>query len=98
MTQPIPTYLTSEEVAVLLHCNCRSIEDLLRSGDLPGFKIGHHWLLPADTLHQCLNQMALDGAEERRKAREVAMRPRATLLAASERKKGRVRPDLTGLL
>lgn len=81
-------FLTAVEVAELLHCDCGTVEDLLRRGELPGLKLGRSWIIPMDALHQCLNQMALDESEKRRKDR-APMRPLAVFVKPSERKQGR---------
>lgn len=91
-------FLTAEVVAELLHCECRTVEDLLRRGDLPGFKFGNGWIIPFEALHQRVNQMALEGAEKRRQDRDSA-RPLAVLVNPSEGNSGRrrVRPVLPSL-
>lgn len=60
----------SEECAALLCCTKEQIEELARSGDLPGTKIGRAWrFLRADVL-TWLSERAHAEAQERRAKRQ----------------------------
>lgn len=50
---------TTIEVSVLLKCEEKTVEDLLRRGALPGVKIGRSWIIPEEALSLRLNEMAL---------------------------------------
>jgi len=98
VTQTTQTFLTAEEVAELLHCESRTVEDYLRRGDLPGLKFGAGWIIPSEALYQRVNQMALEEAEKRRNDRN-SVRPLAVLVNPSGRSSGRrrERPKLPSL-
>lgn len=59
--------LTSQQVADQLGCSVLTIEEMARSGELPGFKFGRSWSHPIDALEAALNSMAIDQAAGRRK-------------------------------
>lgn len=42
--------LTTEEVAVILHCSRRYVYQLIGTGDFPKMKVGKKYLIPADEL------------------------------------------------
>ncbi len=58
--------LAPDDAAELLGCTAESVEDLLRSGVLPGVKFGRSWRIPAAALDARLNELALQEAEKRR--------------------------------
>lgn len=76
----IPPIITPEQAAQLLHCSPRTIEDRLRSGDLPGEKFGDGWILPAEALIARVNEISVKKMLERREpatptAIQYAQRP-----------------------
>ena len=50
--------LTTDEVADLLECEPKTIEEKLRRGELPGVKFGRSWMLPRQALMETLNDLA----------------------------------------
>ena len=57
---------TAEQIASLLKCDKETAEARIRSGDLPGVKYGKSWVIPRQALRQCLNEMALSEAAQRK--------------------------------
>jgi len=76
-----PQIMTSEQVAELIGCTDKTVDDMARGGKLPAAKIGNRWLFTADRLHDYINRQ-ID-------AREV--RP----VASAIKHPGRKLPDLT---
>lgn len=64
----LPQILTPEAVAKLLHCSPKTVEDRLRSGDLPGHKFGEGWVLPTRALIERVNEIAVEQMLARRQA------------------------------
>lgn len=62
--QPI---LTTEEVAALLKCSTRTVEDHARSGRIPGAKFGEGWVFAADLVVEAVKRISLEAAESRSK-------------------------------
>ena len=50
--------MTSEQVANLLQCSPRTVEDKARSGELPAVKFGEGWVFPAVALLEAVNNAA----------------------------------------
>lgn len=68
MTQPtLAPVLTVDDVAELLHCAPRTVQERARRGDLPGLRWGDDWVFPAGALLKRLDEVALADASERRK-------------------------------
>jgi excisionase family DNA binding protein len=63
--------MTAPEVAALLHCSERTVEDHARAGVLPGYKFGDGWVFPADALLEAVNTLAK--AEAARRAQPVKL-------------------------
>lgn len=63
--QPI---LTTEEVAALLKCSTRTVEDHARAGRIPGAKFGEGWVFAADLVVAAVKEMSLEQAKRRRPA------------------------------
>lgn len=57
--------MTAPQVADLLRCSVRTVEDHARSGTLPGVKFGEGWVFPFDALMRAVNRLAEDGAAKR---------------------------------
>jgi len=66
MSTPVQVY-TAAQAAELLACAVTTVEELARSGELPGIQPGRAWVFPAGALAQRLDQMALEQAAQRRK-------------------------------
>jgi excisionase family DNA binding protein len=62
---------TTEGAAKLLQCSVKTIEERLRTGDLPGEKFGDSWVLPGQALIERVNEMAKAKAAERRLVRNT---------------------------
>lgn len=68
----------SEDCAQMLGCTALQVEDLARSGDIPGLKIGRSWRFVRADLLAYLAEKARAEAEERRSRRHTqptAVRP-----------------------
>jgi len=88
-----PTALYSEvldaaEVAALLRCSVKTVEEHARRGTLPGDKFGDAWVFPRAALIACLNERAVEAAAKRRREAE---RP-APLARAHPPAPGHTRP------
>lgn len=51
------------QVAELLKCSRRTVEERTRNGDLPGIKYGESWVYPTQALLAVVNQQALQNVE-----------------------------------
>ena len=58
--------LNSTQVAELLHCSVRSVEDHARTGLLPGYKVGDGWIFLPDMVIDAIRVLALEEAEKRK--------------------------------
>lgn len=50
--------LSVEEVAGLLCCETKTVEERLRRGELPGVKLGRSWICPKSALLEAVNDLA----------------------------------------
>lgn len=64
---------TIEQVAEILGCESEKAVEKITIGDLPGLKWGRGWIVPREAFNQRLNELALQEAQERRKAREATV-------------------------
>lgn len=67
-TEPI---IGSEECAQMLGCTPEQVEELARTGEIPGFKIGRPWRFVRADLLAYLAEKARAEAEERRSKRQA---------------------------
>lgn len=70
--------INAEQCAELLHCTEQRIEELTRSGELPGMKFGRGWIYVKADLLAYIAERARKEAEERRQdlnARKSVPRP-----------------------
>jgi len=63
----LPQIYTAAQAAELLECSTKTVEDRLRSGDLPGLKFGDGWVIPAGAFWLRLDELAIEQAASRRK-------------------------------
>lgn len=82
--------MDSTEVATLLKCSERTVEDHARAGRLPAVKFGDGWMFPTDALLRAVNSMA--EAEAAKRAAPVAHQATHVTLARKP-----VRPNLADL-
>lgn len=75
------TVYTADQVAQLLGCSIKTVEQMARDGDLTGIKPGGGWVFPAGALAQRLDELALEQAAGRRKP--VPTMPEPTLPAVA---------------
>ena len=85
----LPPILNSKDVAELLQCSVRTVEDYARAGRLPSLKFGDGWVFPSDVLIQAVNRMA---------EVEAAKRAEPQKPIAVGKKVQKDRPDLSRLL
>lgn len=62
----MPAILTTTQVAELLGCSTRTVEDHARSGRIPGAKFGDGWVFAADLVVEAVKDISLEGAKRRR--------------------------------
>lgn len=58
--------LTPQEIARILQCDEKTVEEAARKGNLPGVKFGRGWVFPKAALLEALNSQAKEGAEVRK--------------------------------
>ncbi len=93
--QPI---LTTEEVAALLKCSTRTVEDHARSGRIPGAKFGEGWVFAADLVVEAVKRISLEEAKRRKPEPEPDKTPTSAGVVGIIKqapKKGRTLPGLT---
>lgn len=59
--------MDSTQVAGLLKCSERTVEDHARAGRLPAVKFGDGWMFPVEALLRAINRLAEDEAAKRLK-------------------------------
>lgn len=89
---PVQIY-TADQVAQLLGCSVKTVEEMARHGELAGIKPGGGWVFPAGALAQRLDQLAIDEAAKRRKPPPAS----ATTSQGRESKQKRALPKLVDL-
>jgi hypothetical protein len=90
---PVQIY-TAEQLAPMLGCSVKTVEQKAREGSLPGLLLGDGgWIFPAGALALRLDQMAIEEAEGRRKP---ALATATTSLAQASQSK-RPLPKLVDL-
>lgn len=75
--------IDAEECAELLRCTPTQVEELARSGEIPGLKLGRSWLFVKGDLLAYLAEKARKEAETRRARRQ----PGVTQLVTKQRRK-----------
>lgn len=65
--------IDSSECSELLHCTPEQVEELARSGEIPGLKLGRGWLFVRSDLLSYLAEKARAEAQERRAKRQPVM-------------------------
>lgn len=54
-----PVVLDVAEVATLMRCSPKTVQERARTGDLPGLKWGDDWVFPAGALARRLDELAM---------------------------------------
>jgi excisionase family DNA binding protein len=67
--------IDSDECAEMLRCHVSQVEEMARSGDIPGLKIGRSWLFVRHDLLSYLAERARFEAQERRAKRQPNITP-----------------------
>lgn len=62
--------INSTQCAELLHCTPEQVEELARTGEIPGLKLGRSWLFVRKNLLDYLAEKARQEAEQRRVKRQ----------------------------
>lgn len=65
--------IDSAECSELLRCTPEQVEELARSGEIPGLKLGRGWLFVRSDLLSYLAEKARAEAQERRAKRQPVM-------------------------
>ena len=74
--------LTAAQVAELLCCSPRTVEDYAREGRIPGAKFGDSWVFAADLVVDAVKRISLEQAAKRATpAKPVAIKRRLPGLA-----------------
>jgi len=82
-----------DEACAALKCTVNKLEEELRTGRLPGTKIGREWIIPRQAFFTCLNERAQTEAEERRSKRAAGLGATFPSQGSDDRRKsGRRRP------
>jgi excisionase family DNA binding protein len=77
------------QVAELLSCSTNKVEEMARTGALPGIKPGVSWIFPVEALARQLESMALEEA----KVRKATVRaPIAVMLKSEPARQNRSKP------
>lgn len=73
--------IDADECAQLLRCKADQVEEMARTGEIPGLKIGRGWLFIRADLLSYLAEKARKEAQERRAKRHpsVNVMPRGTM-------------------
>ena len=66
MSLPLGQVLTSSQVAEILHCSSRTVEDHARSGALPGYRFGDGWVFVSDLVIDALRDLSRAEAASRK--------------------------------
>lgn len=82
--------IDSGQCAELLRCTPEQVEELARTGEIPGLKLGRSWLFVRQDLLAYLAEKARQEAEQRRAKRQ----PGATSIAHQVKPRRRVPPAL----
>jgi excisionase family DNA binding protein len=90
---PIKIYSVAD-VAALLGCSAKTVEEWARAGDLPGLKPGGSWIFPTQALCTRLNELALEQARERKKPGKPLAVAQPLMAPAKRSPKLRLRPKL----
>lgn len=88
---------TAEQVADMLGCSVKTVEDLARRGDLTGIKPGGAWVFPGGALVKRLDELAQQQAEERRRPVIARACAPAAGLTGHRGKAAKARPQLVDL-
>ena len=64
----------SDDCSKMLMCTPEQVEEMARSGDIPGLKIGRSWLFVRHDLLSYLAERARAEAQERRAMRQPGVR------------------------
>ena len=64
----------SDDCSKMLMCTPEQVEEMARSGDIPGLKIGRSWLFVRNDLLSYLAERARSEAQERRAKRQPGVR------------------------
>ena len=64
--------MNAEEVASLLECSKRTVEDHARDGTLPGVKFGDGWVFASELVVEAVKRMSLERTKPKAHAVKVA--------------------------
>lgn len=91
-----PLVLSADELAILMGCSTKTIEDKARAGSIPGLLWGDGgWVFPVKALYKRLNESAIEQSLKRRQpSQPLAV---AALTPGRRRREPAQLPDLEGL-
>lgn len=64
-TRQLPAVLTVGQVAGLLQCHERKVQNMLASGELKGFKLGPHWRISKAVVLEFVGHVETEAPEPR---------------------------------
>jgi transcriptional regulator with XRE-family HTH domain len=82
MTQG-PQILNSQQVAEMLGCSPRTVEDYARAGRFPGAKFGDGWVFVLDLIIDTVRQITIEEAAARRAKLDESADPAASVFAVN---------------
>lgn len=69
--------LDETEVAAILDCEPKTVQEKARSGELPAIKFGRSWRFPRSALMQALHELALANKGKERTPAAIGVTPPA---------------------
>lgn len=66
----LPPIMDAAAWADLLQCSQKTVEERMRTGDLPGEKFGDPWICPTEAMLARLNEIAVERMLERRQKKD----------------------------
>jgi hypothetical protein len=90
-TSNLPPVLDAAQAAQIQRCSQKTVEEMLRDGELPGVKWGEGWALPTCAFIDRLNEIAVEKMLERREEKSQPKTPK--LVAVGGKKASRQLPS-----
>lgn len=85
--------VTAADVATLLHCSTRTVEDHARAGTIPGYRFGDGYVFSLDLVFDAVRDLSLKHAQ----ARSMPIKPVAVSLGKGGKSRRKTPPGLAGL-
>lgn len=85
MIDKLPPLLNAAGWAEALECSQKTVEDRMRTGDLPGEKFGEGWICPAEAMLARINEIVVERMLSRRQAASVPPAKRLVSVSAGRK-------------